>query len=80
MPLVKGADGQWILTPPTGQTPTGLPSLKSKAPSALRREREERQNLINIAQRAGLTKEAEALAAPPKLSLLQRIGRGLTAF
>ena len=87
MPFVRNASGTMVFEPVLpGKTSTGLtklptttkPAQTSKA--SLFYQEKEKQNLSKLLMSAGLTKEAAALTAPPKLSVLQRIGRGLSAF
>lgn len=72
MPLIKTETGYRIV--PGSSVGGGARTRTS--PAAQR----ERQELIRVAQKAGFTEEARRLQEPPKLSLLQRLGRGLTAF
>lgn len=79
MPVLQQTEkGEYVITP--SQTTGAEPTVKT-SPYRQKREARELQALMNYAKKQGVEVKAQkALAGTEKLSTLERIGRGLTAF
>lgn len=76
--LIKTPTGYQIA--PAGTTTKTTTKKKASSAAAKAMEDSKKQQIIKAAQEAGLTDVVKKLEQPPKLSLLQRLGKGLTSF
>lgn len=77
MPIIK-TDGGYKIVPTTTKSTTT--KKKSTSLASIVKEQKQKQQFLDLAKSAGLDDVVKKYEEPEKLSVLQRVGRGLTSF